>query len=107
MKIQKAKELNVELQEYVKAYESYQPKDVKEEAVKLYAELENVNMVAKELNEKGYRKDGKLVAGKVRQMKIESNDVTAMLDSSSNPGDRLHEIVKKTLSRNRKRKGIS
>ncbi len=75
-------------------------------AIKLYAEINNVNEVAKVLNEKGYRKEGKLVAGKRAQVKLSSNDVTAMLNSDIADGDQLHPIVKKVLNKNRRRKGI-
>ncbi|WP_036689385.1 hypothetical protein [Paucisalibacillus globulus] len=103
MRIDKAKELIITLQEYVSVYEGYKPTNIKQEAIKLYAELENVGKVAKELNEKGYRKDGRPVAGKVRKVKLESNDVTEIIDSNIDDGDTLHEIVKKALKRNRRK----
>jgi cell fate (sporulation/competence/biofilm development) regulator YlbF (YheA/YmcA/DUF963 family) len=103
VRIDKAKELIITLQEYVSVYESYKPTNIKQEAIKLYAELQNVNKVAKELNEKGYRKDGRLVAGKVKKVKIESNDVTAILIGTIDDGDKLHEILKKAINKNRKR----
>ena len=64
MKIEKVREQIQKLQQYVEAYEKYEPKNLKEMAVKLYAELNNVHDVAKKLNENGHRKEGKLVAGK-------------------------------------------
>lgn len=106
MKIDDARNLIDELKEYVDAYEGYDPQGVKQMAIKLYAELNNVNAVANLLNEKGYRKDGKLVAGKRAQVKLNSNDVTKMLNSEVLEDDRLHSIVLKTLNKNRKRKGI-
>lgn len=106
MKIDEAKQLVDEMKEYIKIYENYHPENMKEEAIKLYAEVENVNSVAKILNEKGYRKEGKLVAGKRAQVKIESNDVTEILSTEINDGDQLHPIVKKALNRNRRGKGI-
>lgn len=106
MKIDRVKERIKELQHYVDVYEKYEPETVKEMAIKLYAELNNVNEVAKSLNEKGYRKEGKLVAGKRARVKLESNDVTKMLNSEIEDGDQLHPIVKKVLNRNRRRKGI-
>lgn len=106
MKIEDAKNLILELQEYVNVYEGYQPKNMKEMTIKLYAELNNVNEVAKALNEKGYRKEGKLVAGERAQVKLISNDVTEILNDDVTEGDQLHEIVKKVLNKNRRRKGI-
>lgn len=106
MKIEKAKERIKELQSYVEAYEKYEPKDMKEVAVKLYAEMNNVQEVASALNEAGYRKEGKLVAGKRAQVKIISNDVTDMLNGEVKEGDLLHSMVKRILNQNRKRKGI-
>ncbi len=106
MKIEQVKKRIIELQEYVAAYEQYEPKCMKQMAVLLYAELSNVQSVANALNEKGYRKEGKLVAGKRAQVKIISNDVTEILNSKVKDGDLLHPLVKKILNRNRKRKGI-
>lgn len=106
MKIEDAKERIKELQHYVNVYEDYEPQNVKQMAVKLYAELNNVNKVANKLNELGYRKDGKLVAGKRAKVKLNSNDVTKMILSEVEQEDQLHLIVKKILNKNRKRKGI-
>jgi hypothetical protein len=106
VKIDKARELIKECQEYITVYESYEPKNVKQVAVKLYAELENVSKVAKTLNDKGYRKDGKPVAGRISQVKLDSNDVTRILMSEPDEGDQLHMFVRKALKRNRRRKGI-
>lgn len=106
MKIDNVKVRIKELQEYVDAYESYVPANLKQMAIKLYAESNNVSAVARTLNEKGYRKEGKLVAGKRAQVKLLSNDVTEMLVSDVEPGDQLHDKVKKVLNQNRRRKGI-
>lgn len=106
MKIEKVRERIKELQEYVDAYDNYKPEGAKEVAVKLYAETNNVSAVAKELNEAGHRKLGKLVAGKRAQVKLNSNDITEMLNSEVEAYDLLHSIVKKVLNQNRKRKGI-
>ena len=106
MKIEKVRERIKELQAFVDAYEGYEPKNKKEHAVKLYAETTNVQAVAAALNELGYRKEGKLVAGKQAQVKIISNDVTDMLNEEVGEGDQLHPFVQKILNQNRKRKGI-
>lgn len=106
MKIEKVKERIKELQKYVDAYAIYEPVTMKQMAIKLYAELNNVSDVAKLLNEQGYRKEGKLVAGKRAQVKLDSNDITEMLISDVEDGDVLHGIVKKVLNQNRRRKGI-
>lgn len=106
MKIDDAKQLVKDLQSYVEIYENYHPENIKESAIKFYAKVENVSTVARMLNEDGYRKEGKLVAGKRAQVKIESNDVTEILISKVEEGDLLHPIVKKALNRNRRRKGI-
>ena len=106
MKIEDAKERIKELQHYVNVYEDYEPQNVKQMSVKLYAELNNVNKVANKLNELGYRKDGKLLAGKRAKVKLNSNDVTKMILSEVEQEDQLHPIVKKILNKNRKRKGI-
>lgn len=106
MKIETAKKLIKEYQNYIDIYESYEPKNMKQMAIKLYAELNNVNKVANKLNELGYRKDGKLVAGKRAKVKLNSNDVTEIINSDVDDDDPLHLIVKKILNKNRKRKGI-
>lgn len=59
------------------------------------------NVVANVLNEKGYRKEGKLVAGKKAEVKLGSNDVTAMLNCDIEDDDQLHPVVKKVLNKNR------
>lgn len=106
MKIDEARELIRDYEEYIKAYESYEVANLKQETIKLYAEMNNVSAIATELNEMGYRKPGKLVAGKRREVKFTSNDVTKLLDGDVDPDDQLHELVKKALNRNRRRKGI-
>lgn len=106
MKIEDVKRRIEEYQIYIDEYEKYQPDNMKEMAIKLYAELNSVNGVAKILNEKGYRKEGKLVAGKRAQVRLESNDVTEIINSKVEDGDQLHDIVKSILKRNRRRKGI-
>ena len=90
-----------DFQEYVDAYEIYDPTNMKEMSIKLYAEINNVSGVAKALNEMGYRKDGKLVAGKTAKVKLDSNDVTEMIISEVAEDDYLHSMVKKVLNRNR------
>lgn len=106
MKVEIVKERMEKYQEYIKAYESYDPKNLKQDAIKLYAELGNVQEVASRLNDKGYRKEGKLVAGKRAQVKLLSNDVTEMLNSEVEDSDLLHPFVKRALNKNRRRKGI-
>lgn len=106
MKIEEIKKRIKEYQNYVDIYESYEATTMKQMAIKLYAELNNVNQVANKLNEKGYRKDGKLVAGERARVKLISNDVTEILNSDIEEGDLLHPEVKKILNRNRRRKGI-
>lgn len=106
MKIEEAKQLIKECQEYIRSYDDYEPNTMKQNAIKLYAEYENVSAVAAALNEKGYRMPGKLVAGKRGKVKLTSNDVTKMIDSDINSDDLLHPIVKKALNQNRRRKGI-
>lgn len=106
MKIETVKQRIKEYQYYIDVYENYEPKNLKQMAIKLYAELNNVQQVANKLNEIGYRKEGKLVAGKRAKVKLTSNDVTELLNSKVEDGDLLHPIVKKILNKNRKRKGI-
>lgn len=106
MKVEEAKERVKELQHYIDVYKNYDPTNMKQTAVKLYAELNSVQQVARELNELGYRKEGKLVAGKRSKVKLNSNDVTNLLNEEADEGDLLHPIVKKILNKNRRRKGI-
>lgn len=106
MKIEQAKKQIEELKKYVHVYENYQPNNMKQMAVKLYAEFNNVSEVANVLNEKGYRKEGKLVAGKRSQVKLNSNDVTKLINSEIDEGDQLHPIIKGISNRNRRRQGI-
>lgn len=107
MRIDEAKEQIVLNQEFIDAYEKYDPQNVKQETVKLYAELGSVQKVAQKLNKLGRRKEGKLVAGKRAQVKYISNDVTILINDVVDDNDELHPMIKKTLNRNRKRKGIS
>jgi len=106
MQIEKVEKRIGELQEYIDTYEIYQPVNMKEIAIRLYTEINNVNEVTNALNEKGYRKEGKLVAGKRIQVNLGINDVTAMLNCNIEDGDQLHPIVKKVLNKNKRRKGI-
>jgi len=103
MKIDKVKEKIKEYQAHVEAYENYQPQNIKEEAIKLYAELMNVGEVAKELNRMGYRIDSKDFFGKDRgtTRKLISNDISAMIDTKAEEGDKLHGIIRKILNKNR------
>lgn len=105
MKIEMTREKIKEMQKYVEAYDKYEPEDMFQWAVKLYAEINNVNQVAVKLNEMGFRIEGKLVAGKRKQIKLSSNDVTELLNRKEDEG-LLHREVKKILKLNRKRKGI-
>lgn len=106
MKIEEARELIEICQEYIDVYESYDPVTLKENAIKLYAEHQNVTIVTNTLNEMGFRKTGKLVAGKRAEVKFLSNDITKIIDSDIEPDDLLHPIVKRYLNRNRRRKGV-
>lgn len=106
MRIDKARELITHLQQYVESYEQYDPTAMKQKAVKLYAELNNVSEVAKLLNDEGYRKEGKLVAGKRGQVKLISNDITDIINGEVEEEDHLHSEIKRILKQNRKRKGI-
>lgn len=107
MKISEAKEQIERLQLYVSAYEEYEATTMKQIAVKTYAELNNVSKVTSRLNDLGYRKQGRVVAGKTKEVKLETNDVTDILNGPVDEGDQLHELVKKILRQNRKRKGVS
>ena len=107
IKISEAKEQIERLQLYVSVYEEYEAATMKRIAVKKYAELSNVSKVTSHLNEEGYRKQGRIVAGKTKEVKLETNDVTDILNGPVDEGDQLHELVKKILRQNRKRKGVS
>lgn len=106
MKVEDAKKRIKEYQKYVNAYENYVPESITQMAVKLYAELNNVGAVAERLNELGYRKEGRLVAGKRREVKLYSNDVTALLISEPAADDEFHPMIIRILNKNRRRKGI-
>lgn len=107
MKVSEATEQIERLQLYVSAYEGYEATTMKQIAVKTYAELNNVSKVTSHLNDLGYRKQGRVVAGKTKEVKLETNDVTDILNGPVDEGDQLHELVKKILRQNRKRKGVS
>lgn len=107
MKISEAKEQTERLQLYISNYEEYEATTMKQIAVKMYAELNNIRKVTSHLNELGYRKKGRVVAGKTKEVKLETNDVTDILNGPVDEGDQLHELVKKILRQNRKRKGVS
>lgn len=107
MRIDEAKKQIILNQEFIDAYEKYDPQNVKQETVKLYAELGSVQKVAQELNKLGYRKEGKLVAGKRAQVKYISNDITNLINDVADDNDELHPMIQKILNRNRRRKGVS
>jgi hypothetical protein len=98
MKVSEAKKKIEELQEYIDLYSRYFPTNMKEHAIKLYAELEHVGKVAEQLNHLGYRVPGRKEGTKV---KLTSNDVTGMIDTKPQPSDKLHLIVRKSLNTNR------
>jgi hypothetical protein len=101
LKIEKVRKLVEEYQEYINLYENYQPQNMQQEAIKLYAELGTVDKVAKELNTRGFRKPGR----KGELIKLESNDVTEMIIKKPD-NDPFHEAVRKTLNRNRGKRGL-
>ncbi|MGF9821432.1 MULTISPECIES: hypothetical protein [Brevibacillus] len=91
MKLSDAKKLIVELQHYVNLVEKYQPATFETRVIYEYALHENVNEVAKIMNDLGFRVDGR---------KITSSDVSAVLKQS--PIDELHQIVSKNFKRNKR-----
>ncbi|MCC2430682.1 hypothetical protein LKL81_26075 [Bacillus paranthracis] len=98
MKISEVRKRIKEYQEYLQLHNEYKPNDMKEHAIKLYAELQNVGKVATHLNEMGFRLEGKKEGN---QVKLTSNDVTALIDTKPDPNDKLHFIVRKALNKNR------
>lgn len=98
MKISEAQKRIKEYQEYLQSYKDYKPNALKEHAIKLYAELEHVGKIANKLNEMGFRVEGKKEGS---QVKLTSNDVTAMIDTTPDQDDTLHIIVRKALNKNR------
>ncbi len=98
MKISEAKKRIKEYQEYLQLHNEYKPNDMKGYAIKLYAELQNVGKIANKLNEMGFRIEGKKGGN---QVKLTSNDVTALIDTKPDSNDKLHFIVRKTLNKNR------
>lgn len=98
MKVSEAKKRIEEYQEYLQLYNDYQPHDLQQHAIKLYAELEHVSKVAHELNNMGFRVPGRKEGS---QVKITSNDVTDLIDKKPSSRDKLHTIVRKHLNKNR------
>lgn len=98
MKISEAKKRIKEYQEYIQLHKDYKPNDIKGHAIKLYAELGHVGKVAEKLNQMGYRMPGRKEGS---QVKLTSNDVTAMLDTKPDPEDKLHPIIRKAMNKNR------
>ncbi|MDF2791084.1 MAG: hypothetical protein K0S80_4186 [Neobacillus sp.] len=98
MRISEAKKIIQECQEYIQLHKDYRPNDMKGHAIKLYAELGHVGKIAEKLNSLGYRMPGRKEGS---QVKLTSNDVTAMIDTKPDPSDKLHLIVRKTLNKNR------
>lgn len=92
MTIDEAKKRIQELEDYIELIENYQADTIQKEAIKLYVQLENVSMVADELNEKGYR---------MGQRKVISKDVSEIIRNK--PIDELHSLAKKMFSGNRRR----
>ncbi|WP_312110663.1 hypothetical protein [Brevibacillus reuszeri] len=91
MKLSAAKKLIVELQHYINLVENYQATTFETKVIYEYALHENVNEVAKIMNELGYYVDGR---------KVTSSNVSAVLKQK--PIDELHQIVTKNFKRNKK-----
>jgi hypothetical protein len=91
MKLSDAKKLIVDLQYYINLVEKYQPSTFETRVIYEYALRENVNEVAKIMNELGFRVDDR---------KVTSSDVSAVLKQK--PIDELHKIVSKNFKRNKK-----
>lgn len=82
-----------DLKKYIKMLEEYQPVNFEQEAIKLYVELESVTKAAVELNNKGYKVNGR---------KVISKDVSDLIRAKK-ANDDLQELAKKMFSRNKKR----
>lgn len=92
MQIEEAKKQIKELEDYIELVEGYDPTNMTEEAIKLYALYENVTKVTTLLNEMGYREGSR---------KLVTTDVSKILKGK--PVDELHELVHKMFNRNKKR----
>jgi hypothetical protein len=92
MKLAEAKEEIIKLQEYVDTAEKYKPNSFESHCIMYYAILGNVNEVAKAVNQKGYT---------VGNRKVNSSDVSSVLKGDSK--DKLHGIVKKIFTKNKKK----
>lgn len=96
MEIEEARERIKQLEGYIELIESYSPKTMEEKALKLYVLRENVNKVAQELNQEGYRIDKRKVAGK---------DISDIIRLKSE--DELHLMARKIFMKNKKRSVLS
>lgn len=94
MNIEEARNQIKELENFITMVENYEADTFEKEAIKLYVLKENVNEVAAELNEKGYRVGNRKVIGK---------DVSNIIRFKTI--DKMHALAKKTFGKNRKRKG--
>lgn len=92
MNIEQARNQIKELENFINMVENYEAHTFEKEAIKLYVLMENVNEVAAELNDKGYRVGNRKVIGK---------DVSDIIRTK--PIDEMHELAKKMFGKNRKR----
>lgn len=92
MKIEQAREEIKKLENYIEMIESYNPDTFEKEALLEYVLIENVNMVASTLNERGYRIGNRKVVGK---------DVSDIIRKKET--DQIHKLAKKLFRMNRKR----
>lgn len=80
------------LKEYIEFVDQYEPETMEQQMIHLYVQNRNVNAVAKELSERGFRMGRRKLVGK---------DVTNVIKAK--PADPLHELAKKAFNSNKKR----
>lgn len=92
MNVEQAKAKIKELENYIDMVETYKADSLDKEAIRGYVLIENVNKVASELNEKGY---------KIGNRKIIGKDVSDIIRGRVT--DDMHALAKKMFTSNRKR----
>lgn len=92
MEINELREKIKKIEQYIEIIESYDPITIKERAIKLYVQKENVNEVARHLNSLGFRLGNRKFLGK---------DISDFI--RGNPQSELHLIAAQIFNRNRKK----
>lgn len=92
MKLEDAKKEIENLKHYINEVENYSPNSLETYCIKSYAILGNVNNVAREMNKRDFKIEGR---------KITSSDISNIIKSEAD--HELHKLVQKSFKKNKKK----